>query len=185
VIRAWEMAGRPLPPPDVLKQRNLRRAAEAHGLRIFVETGTFDGQMVEAMRNHFDRIYSIELSREYCDAARRRFAASRHIDFLLGDSGVVLRSVVASLEGPALFWLDAHYSGGITARGAIDTPIIEELNCIFPGRFEHVVIIDDARLFGEDPGYPTFAEVKEHVLSRNGKLSIDIVDDAIRITPGR
>src|ERR1035438_7237514 len=74
VIRAWEMAGRPLPPPDVLKQRNLRRAAEAHGLRIFVETGTFDGQMVEAMRNHFDRIYSIELSREYYDAARRRFA---------------------------------------------------------------------------------------------------------------
>ena len=185
VIRAWETAGRPPPPPDVLKQRNLRRLAKAHGLRVLVVTGTFDGQMVEAMRKHFDRIYSIELSREYHDAARTRFAAFRHINLLLGDSGVVLRKVVESLDGPALFWLDGHYSGGITARGAKDTPIIEELGCLYPERFEHVVMIDDARLFGQDPGYPTLTEVSEYVHSRNRNLSIDVVDDAIRITPGR
>jgi hypothetical protein len=185
LIRAWEMAGRPLPPPDALKQRNLRRAAKAHRLRILVETGTFAGNMVEAMRRHFDRIHSIELSREYHVSAKGRFAAFPHIDLLFGDSGDVLRRVVENLDGPALFWLDGHYSGGISARGAKDTPIIEELDCIFPSRFEHMVIIDDARLFGNDPAYPSIAEIREHVLSRDGRQRIVVVDDAIHISPWR
>jgi hypothetical protein len=141
--------------------------------------------MVEAMRNHFDHIYSIELSREYHDAAKKRFSAFPHIELLMGDSGAVLRDVLGNLDGPALFWLDGHYSGGMTARGAKDTPIIEELDCLYPSRFEHVVIIDDARLFGTDPAYPSIDEVREHVLSRDRMLEIDVVDDAIRIMPMR
>jgi len=183
VTRSWELAGRPLPPPDVLKQRNVRRAAKANGLRILVETGTFSGQMVEAMRKHFDHIYSIELSREYHEAAKKRFAAFPHIELLLGDSGVVLQSVVEGLERPALFWFDGHYSGGITARGSKDTPIVEELGCVYSSHLKHVVIIDDARLFGADPGYPTLAEIRDYVLARNRDVTINVVDDAIRITP--
>ena len=184
-IRAWVAAGRQLPPPPSLKQRNLRRAAKAHKLHVLVETGTFAGEMVEAMRRHFDHIYSIELSREYHDAAKKRFSAFPHIELLMGDSGVVLRSVVKNLNEPALFWLDGHYSGGITARGINDTPIIEELNCLYPGRFGNVVIIDDARLFGTDPAYPSIDEIREFVLSKERGLGIDIVDDAIHITPSR
>jgi hypothetical protein len=48
-----------------------------------------------------------------------------------------------------------------------------------------VVIIDDARLFGTDPAYPSIDEVREHVLSRDRMLEIDVVDDAIRIMPMR
>jgi hypothetical protein len=69
--------------------------------------------MVEAMRKHFDRIYSIELSRDYHDAATKRFAAYRHIDLLLGESSEVLRGIVERLDRPALFWLDGHFSGGM------------------------------------------------------------------------
>jgi hypothetical protein len=49
-----------------------------------------------------------------------------------GDSGGVLAQVVAGLEEPALFWLDAHTSGGNTADAGRDT-IEEELRTIFAG----------------------------------------------------
>ena len=48
-----------------------------------------------------------------------------------------------------------------------------------------MVIIDDARLFGNDPAYPSIAEIREHVLSRDGRQRIVVVDDAIHISPWR
>ena len=184
-IRSWEESGRPLPPPDALKQRNIRRVAKAHGLRVLVETGTNLGLMVEAMRRHVAQIYTIELNKDFYDAAKKKFSAFGNIELIQGDSGVVLKSLVGKLDQPALFWLDGHYSGGATSRGPKDTPIIEELSSIYPAAFNHVAMIDDARLFGVDPAYPTIAEVREFVLSRNGNLEIDVADDAIRIMPKR
>ena len=60
-IAKWEREGRQIPPPHIVKQRVLREYAKKYGLRILVETGTSTGDMVEAMKTDFDRIYSIEL----------------------------------------------------------------------------------------------------------------------------
>ena len=38
--------------------------------------------------------------------------------------------LVRQLDGPALFWLDGHYSGGDTAKGELDTPVSAELESI-------------------------------------------------------
>jgi hypothetical protein len=47
-----------------------------------------------------------------------------------------------------LFWLDGHFCGGVSAHGDKGTPILEELNLILSHRVkEHVILIDDARLF--------------------------------------
>jgi len=61
-LAEWERQGRPVPPPHVAKQRVLREYAERYHLKIFVETGTYRGDMVEAMKHLFHKIYSIELS---------------------------------------------------------------------------------------------------------------------------
>src|SRR5439155_12039483 len=58
----WEAMGRVGPPPHAIKQRTLRLLADQYQLRVLVETGTFYGDMIEAMRKRFDAIYSIELS---------------------------------------------------------------------------------------------------------------------------
>ena len=50
----------PVPPPHVVKQRVLREYAERYELKVFVETGTYRGDMVQAMKPLFDKIYSIE-----------------------------------------------------------------------------------------------------------------------------
>src|SRR5690606_36175019 len=137
---------------------------------------------VEAMKRHFDRIYSIELSRDLYERARIRFRRDPNVELLHGDSGTMLEAILTRLQGPALFWLDGHYSAGETARGDKDTPIIEELTHIFnSGEKHHVLIIDDARCFGRDAGYPTLKELKAFVRSRWPNAAFSVDKDSIRI----
>ena len=182
----WYINGRPVPPPPSIKQRTLKHFAEQFQLRILVETGTFFGDMVEAMKEQVDQIYSVELSRKLHEKARDRFKHLQHIELICDDSGSVLRDIVRRLERPALFWLDGHYSEGVTAKGEKETPIFEELDCILSAPdLGHVIIIDDARCFGTDPAYPTIAELVESVTSRRPNVDISIRDDSIRIIPSK
>ena len=48
----------------------------------------------------------------------------RRAEILQGDSTDVLPEVVEKMDEPTLFWLDGHYSGGITASGEQETPIV-------------------------------------------------------------
>ena len=183
-LRRWEKQGRPVPPPHVVKQRTINALAERFGLKMLVETGTYYGDMVEAMKRRFSRIYSIELSRELAERAAKRFRSDRHVRIIHGDSGTELGKLVREIDQPALFYLDGHYSAGITARGTKDTPIYEELAHIFDTQNKkHVIVIDDARCFGKDPGYPSIQELREFIRSKRPDVEIEIEDDSIRITP--
>ena len=180
----WERKGKPVPPPHIVKQRTLQTYSIKYGLKIMVETGTLFGDMVEAMKKVFDRIYSIELDKGLYEEARKRFKGEKHIELICGDSGVEIINLMNKIDEPALFWLDAHFSGGITAKGETDTPIYKELSTILnaPDR-GHVMIIDDARSFGSDRDYPGMDELIEFVKSKRSNLDIAVQDDSIRITP--
>lgn len=179
---SWERRGKTLPLPHIVKQRAIRELAEKHGLTIFVETGTYYGDMVEAMKNHFCELFSIELSGELYEKARRRFAGDNRITIIRGDSGIELGKLMGKIDRPALFWLDGHYSAGVTARGEKDTPIYEELTHIFASQqLGHVVVIDDARCFGVDPGYPGVEELGAFIRSRRPDASIEFQSDSIRV----
>ncbi|MEA2235596.1 MAG: hypothetical protein QOC81_320 [Thermoanaerobaculia bacterium] len=172
--------------PHAVKRRVVRDYASRYGARTLVETGTYLGDMIAAMARSFETLHSIELSEEFYAKARARFARRPHIHLHHGDSASELPGIVAGLSGRALFWLDAHYSGGATARGTIDTPIAQELREIFrrnaPG---HVLLVDDARSFNGTADYPTIDGVREIVASLDPHYSVEVVDDIIRITPPR
>jgi len=183
-LREWESCGRPAPPPYIIKQRTLREFAQRFGVKVLIETGTLYGDMIEAMKSYFSQIYSIELSNELYEKAKRRFAGDRRIQIIHGDSGIELGKLIATLDQPALFWLDGHYSGGVTARGDKDTPIYEELTLIFNSQQKgHVVIIDDARCFGTDPAYPSIDELSKFIRANSPNIKIDVENDSIRIVP--
>ncbi len=182
-LRRWERRGKPVPPPHIVKQRTIRTFADRFGLKILVETGTYYGDMVEAMKRRFSRIYSIELNPELCEKAAQRFERDRHVRIIQGNSGIEIGKLIGQLDQPALFYLDGHYSGGTTARGDRDTPIYEELAHIFDRDARHVIVIDDARCFGTDPGYPTLEKLREFVRSRRPDAHVEVEDDSIRITP--
>ena len=156
----WAVSGKPLPPPHEIKQRHLIELHKRWGSSILVETGTYRGKMIFAMRPYFDHIISIELADELATRAQQLFASVNTVEIIHGDSATELPRVVSSLDRAAIFWLDGHYSGGETARAAEDSPLRRELSCIFSSPIEgHVIAIDDAHLFNGKDGYPTPEEL--------------------------
>ena len=181
-VRHWEDQGRPSKVPHILKERVVQAAARRYGLNTLVETGTFRGDMIHACRRHFQQIYSIELDANLHAQAQRRFAGQPAIALLQGDSEQMLPMVLERLNEPALFWLDAHYSGGVTARGPIDTPIVRELRAVLSHHMRgHVVLIDDAHEFVGRNDYPTLEEVGAAVANLRPEYSVAANDNIIRI----
>jgi hypothetical protein len=183
VIRRWQRAGRPVPPPPPVKHAIVREYQSRFGARVFIETGTFAGGMIDAVRSHFDRIISIELDPGWHARAVARFRGDPRVTLLCGDSGQLLPHVLAALDEPALFWLDAHYSGPATARGAVDSPIVGELEAIRAHGIRHVVLVDDLRDFTGDGGYPTAGELIEWIRTAAPDSVAEIRDDVLRWHP--
>jgi hypothetical protein len=157
------------------------RYQRRYRLRTFVETGTYTGEMVEAMSGLFDQIVSIEVAPALHARAARRFADRQHISLLQGDSAALLPAVLDSLNDRALFWLDGHYMGGESGRGRQDTPVVAEMSALLGHHVRgHVVLIDDARLFVGTDGYPRLEEFTSWVEQQRPGTRVSVDGDIIR-----
>lgn len=142
-------------------------------LSLFIETGTFEGDAIEIARPYFDEIHSIELSPEYYELAKARFAGDPHVHLYLGDSASQLATLKPIFNGrPTLFWLDAHWCVATSTGGEkSQCPLLREIRGIGELGATSAIMIDDARLFASPPPYP-------HEISQWPKL--DEVVDALR-----
>jgi hypothetical protein len=180
-FKKWEQNGCPVPPPHLVKQMTIAEYQQKYNISILVETGTFLGDMVEAQKRRFNQIFSIELGVDLYRNTLKRFRRNEHIKILLGDSGKVLPDILSEINEPAIFWLDGHYSAGITAKGDKDCPIYEELNAIFNSKkFNHILLIDDARCFNGEGDYPTIEDLSSFINSRDKNYTVEIKNDIIR-----
>lgn len=182
----WHGAGRPQPTPQAYKRILIHDMAVRFGQKVLVETGTNYGHTVSSAIGTFDTIYSIELDEALWQSAATRFARHPQVRLRRGDSALELVGILSELSQPALFWLDAHYSGAGTARGALDSPIMQELAAIsrHPVR-DHVLLIDDARMFDGTDGYLTIDACRETAAAWWPTHEFDVTDDVIRIVPRR
>lgn len=180
---SWYKKGSPLPPPHYVKQLKIKEYKTSYNINIFVETGTYLGDMVAALSNEFEKIYTIELGRELYEKAVYNFRNKNHIKVLQGDSGERLKDVINELNEHALFWLDAHYSMGITAKGNKECPIYEELSTILTHKLNHVILIDDADNFVGKGDYPKAEELSDFILQHRPGYTIRIEDNIICLLP--
>ena len=172
------------PPEDLILalQRQLR-------LEDFVETGTYRGDTAAWAAEHFARVATIELSPEYHAAATARFRGQPQVRVLLGDSGAMLRKVAAELPGPAVFWLDAHWSGLDTAGRETECPLLAELAILNAAPTTHTLLVDDARLFAPPPPRPHRAELRPDLgavldaLRAGGRRHVVMVEDVLIAVP--
>jgi hypothetical protein len=179
----WIARGRPTRSPHLLKQKTVREYGTRFNLRTLVETGTYYGEMVAAMKRRFDHIYSIEFVPELAERAQKKFAGEAHIKILCGDSRKAVPEVLSLLSEPALFWLDAGYYGWIGKQGDQER-LSSELESILSHSLPHIILLDDARgLTGRD-GIPSVADVKNYVESSFPGRSVAVQYDILRITPG-
>lgn len=171
-----------LPSPQE-KVKIINEYAKEYNCKNLIETGTYLGDTIEATKAFFEQLYTIELSEELYEKATERFKNDIHIKVIQGDSAKVLPQIMDEIEEKTLFWLDGHYSAGITAKSNKNTPILEEIDSIYnaPEKIKHVILVDDARLFGTDSDYPSIEEFEHHILSKWPNAEFKVKNDIIRI----
>ncbi len=163
----------------------IRSIASDHSVKIFFETGTYIGNTVFGVKDAFEKVYSVELSKELANLARERFANEPKVKIINSDSSNAIKSFLKDLTEPAVFWLDAHYSTGITAMGKKQTPIREELEAILKHTTNgHHILIDDVKDFNGQNDYPAAEEIIEMVKEIGyGRYQVKIEGEVFRIYP--
>lgn len=179
-LAKWVFSRKP-PTPHLVKQKMVRNYASKFDIKTLVETGTYLGVMVNAVKDMFDEIYSIELDKKLAERAKEKFKKDKNVQVLSGDSSKVLLGILKKLDERVLFWLDAHYSGGITARGKKETPVLDELKLIAKHNKNHVILIDDADMFGGKAGYPTLEKIRESITNLKRGYAIKIENNVFVI----
>lgn len=178
--------------PEVSAHRR-REILLEYGTRLqlgtFIETGTNDGGTPAFLMSHFRELHTIELGKRQYRAAVDRFRGT-NVRCWHGDSIKVLPQVLKVVTEPALVWLDGHYSGPGTAIGVRSTPIREELVALFADGRPHVILVDDARIFGggeEHDLYPHYADYPDQdeveLLADGHGYDFELADDIMRLTP--
>lgn len=166
---------------------NLR---DAGGLQTFVETGTALGTTARMMAARFAQVYTTELDPVLYRKAAAELTGHKNVRCFLGDSVRFLAAVLPGIDGPALCWLDAHWSGTGTARGDPECPLLAELEVIYAQRADHVVLIDDARLLLAPPPpphrpweWPTFRDLSAFFRRQAPAPFVRVVGDVIVAAP--
>jgi len=178
VINRWHKAGNPYPTPHEYRQETLKQYATKFGLDTLVETGTYMGKMPEALQDDFARIYTIEVNIDHYLNAKEKFYALPHIETIKGESGEQLELLVAELAKPSLFWLDTHAS---LEKGLQEISILKELKAILGSTQNHVILINDARLFTGEKGYPSLVELRNYIVSLKPLAQFEVENDIIRV----
>lgn len=161
----------------------------------------------------FKEYYTVELSLEICKIASKRYQYFEKGEFehhkihtdeadekfkdqqeyfggkltlINNDSVEALTKLIPLIEEPICFWLDAHAGAQKYARGSVDVPLLQELECIKNSKIKnHIIAIDDAHLFGKkeydktgnlicDYQDVSYEVVKEKILEINSKYDIGI-----------
>lgn len=173
------------PPTEIILE-----IRDAYPVSHFIETGTFKGDTSYWASRLFQTVSTIENSDVLFRQVKEKYGHISNIRFYHGDTRFKLKEIVPALDSAAMFWLDAHWSGQNTYGAKDECPLLDELAIINSSRFDHVVFIDDARLFLSPPplphgidNWPDIAAILA-VLQKTGKKRyIVIAEDVILAVP--
>lgn len=162
----------------------------SYGIDRVIETGTGAGDLAAGLAALPTRpdVTTVDIVAETTDRANERLAPWPHARAVTSDSVQFIDEWTRGRDPyptlPILWWLDAHIDNWADADPADTTPILAELGLILGRRAADVILIDDARLFGLAPGYPTIAELSDYVRERAARpVLIEVHRDIIRIAP--
>ena len=160
-------------------------------IACFFETGTLLGQTTAWAAERFPHVITVERAPEYFEVAKARFTGDPRIRTLFGDSRDHMKQCVAFGLPTTLFWLDAHWSGDVTAGEDDECPLLDEIAVIADALDQHFVLIDDARLFLAPPPpphkadhWPSLCETLDALRTRHRPYVV-VHDDVLIAVPER
>jgi len=160
------------------------KLANIANANIFIETGTYMGSTSKWASTQFKKVHTIELSEFIYNQIKDDLLQMGNITPHFGDSRDVLPNILANIINEnIIFWLDGHYSAGITAGKDSPCPLLKELDIILSRSNDDIIIIDDARCLMGGEGWPSIFELNKKVESAIEKRFMIICDDNLYIVP--
>ena len=102
----------------------------------------------------------------------------------------MMKEVVSVLSGPSIFWLDGHFSFGITAGQERECPLLEELSSLGSISSSDIILVDDANMFSapapsphRSEHWPSLSQVFDALQKINPRFYIAILENAIVAIP--
>jgi hypothetical protein len=129
-----------------INYRNLHDYFNIEKCKVFLETGTFEGNGVDWAVNqkHFNDIITIEIDNARVEFCTNKFKNNNNIKIIHDSSVNSLPDLIANIKNPTFIYLDAHFDEFY--------PILEESEILlnkFYNLDDLIVCIDDERLFTE------------------------------------
>lgn len=140
------------------KIRNMGGSLELHELfedipealrQVFVETGTYKGETCRMVSPHFGKVFTIEIYEPLYKEAKESFRTYGNIEAYLGDSLEILPQLYQEYKNGAVFYIDAHVSGGDSSYNPNHpVPLLKEIEIINRQTLgPSLFIMDDLRLW--------------------------------------
>jgi hypothetical protein len=169
-------------PHSYTKFRAIKAAKERVNAQTLIETGTYLGVTTKRCAPHFDNVYTIELDQSLAEQATKFLGNNKNVSVIQGDVLQQLPEILSQEVSNVLVFLDAHFSGGVTACGDLPEPAIEELTLLSEFKDKIAgIIIDDFRLFGTEPGFPSKSDVFQAIEKLFPSFSLTVALDQILI----
>lgn len=103
-----------------------------------VETGTWRGYTTRALSEMAPSVHAIEIDTEMLALARETVRGRPNVTLHTGDSARKLAEIIGSIQGPVLYYLDAHWLD--------EWPLFGELEAIIADGRPCVILIHDCQV---------------------------------------
>lgn len=148
---------------------------------IFIETGSHIGRCIDiALEVGFKEIHSVELSTKFYIHCMKKFRNNKNVFLYHGDSSKKMNEMLSKVRGKSkTIFLDAHFSGGNTAKGKKNSPLMEELEIIkYYYNKRDIILIDDIRGFKVKSNDNDFdlEDIKDKLLLINDEFKFSYED---------
>lgn len=121
----------------------VKSLSKKYKLKVLIETGTFAGESALWAEGEGFIVHTVEVSKDRWENLDNTFSGKENIHLYRGNSTVMLEEILGELKKPALIFLDAH-----SLDLNHEPPVLKEIEVIGKCKTKHIVMIDDARLFG-------------------------------------
>lgn len=130
---------------DLFLRNEIARLIDKHNIKTAVETGTYMGETTKGLSRMVDRVFTIEINEKYYNKAKSSLQHLDNVSAMKGSSPDILNKIIPTIEGPVLFFLDAHWYNYC--------PLLDEIKTIGKHKQDSVIVIHDFKVPGKDFGF--------------------------------
>ena len=176
-------------PPEWIKRSILLKTIKYKNIKNFIETGTFLGETSILVAENVEEVYTCELSKPIYEKFLMKLnqvkkESLEKINHYNNDSLEFLKIINEKSilsKSNTLFWLDSHYSGGLT-EGKRKCPLLKEINYILKNiSSDSIILVDDIHNMNGLLGYPTISQIKKLINSLDLGFNFQIYSNILFI----